>query len=68
MTELEILIRELLGPPWRTHRERATPEHIERNKRAKAIQREINERVYSKARAESSLTDCADNTDQGEKP
>ena len=40
--ELQDLIRELLYGPRRAHRERADPEEIERNKREKAIQREIN--------------------------
>lgn len=60
---LEALISELLYGPTRTHRERATPEQIERNKREIAIQNEINERAYRRVRPDTSL-DSADNADQ----
>ena len=66
--EIQNLIRELLYGPERAHRERADPEEIEQNKREKAIQREINERVYRKAHAGNMLTDSTDNTDQGDTP
>ena len=66
--EIQNLIRELLYGPVRAHRERADPEEIEQNKREKAIQREINERVYRKAHAGNMLTDSTDNTDQGDTP
>jgi len=62
--ELQDLIRELLYGPRRAHRERPDPKEIERNKREKAIQREINERVYRKAHPDSS----ADNTEQRDTP
>jgi len=62
-TELQNLIRELLYGPERAHRERADPEEIERNKREKAIQREINERVYRNADPDSLPLDSTGNTD-----
>jgi hypothetical protein len=62
--ELQNLIRELLYGPVRGHRYRPTPEQIEQNKREKAIQREINERVYRKATPDTLPTDSTDNTEQ----
>jgi hypothetical protein len=67
-SEIEILIRELLGPPMRGHRERATPEQIEQNRREIAIQNEINERAWRKAYPDSLATDSTNNTDQAEEP
>ena len=67
-SEIEILIRELLGPPMSRHRERATPEQIERNRREIAIQRERDEQARKLAYPDSSATDSTDNTDQAEKP
>lgn len=66
-SEIEILIRELLGPPMRAHRYRPTPEQLERNRREIAIQKEINERAWSKARSDSIATESRDDTDQTDK-
>jgi len=63
-SEIEILIRELFGPPMRRHSERATPEQIERNRREIAIQKEINERAWRNAHSDNSATDSTDDTDQ----
>ena len=66
--EIQDLISELLYGPRRAHRERATPEQMERNKREIAIQREIDERVRRKAHAGNMPTDSTDNTEQGDTP
>ena len=63
-SEIEMFIRELFGPPMRRHSERATPEQIERNRREIAIQREINERAWRKAKSDSSAVGSSDDTDQ----
>jgi len=68
MSEIEILIRELLGPPARTHCERATPEELEQNRREIAIQRERDERAYRNAYPDSSAAGSTDTPDQMEKP
>ena len=64
MGEIQKVIRELLYGPERAHRDRATPEEIERNKREIAIQREINERAYRNADADRLPADRADNPTQ----
>ena len=61
---IEILIREFFDPPMRAHRYRPTPEQLERNRREIAIQKEINERAWSKARSDSSATESTDDTDR----
>ena len=66
-SQIKVLIRELLYGPVRRHSERATPEHIERNKREIAIQNEINERAWRNARADDLVIDPSETTDQGEK-
>ena len=63
-SEIQKLISELLYGPERRHRERATPEQIEQNKREIAIQRERNERAYRNANQDSLPTDSTDNTNQ----
>ena len=61
MGEIQKVIRELLYGPERAHRERATPEQIERNKKEIAIQREIDEHAYRNANR--SPADRTDNPD-----
>jgi hypothetical protein len=67
-SQIEVLIRQLLHGPERLHSERATPEHIERNRREIPIQNKINERVWREARRAASTADFTEDAYQTDKP
>jgi len=64
MSEIEILLRELFGPPTRGHRYRPTPEQLEQNRREIVIQNERDERAYRNAHPDNARSDSTSSADR----